>query len=183
MSKIGKKPTIIPEGVEVKLNDGVFDVKGPKGSLQVKLLAYINVDMKKGEIILSTKNNIKQARSNWGTMASLLTNAIEGVKDGYEKILEVEGVGFRVSMEGVNLILNVGFSHPVKFETPEGIALSTEKNTIKVTGIDKALVGVTAAKIRKIKKPEPYKGKGIRYQGEVIRRKAGKKVAGTAAAA
>lgn len=165
------------------MNNDVFEVKGKLGALQLKLLNFVTAEMKDKEIQLNITDNEKQARANWGTMGSLLQNAIKGVSEGFSKVLEIEGVGFRASMEGNNLVLNVGFSHPVKFSPPEGIKLVVEKNTISVSGIDKALVGETAAQIRRIKKPEPYKGKGIRYQGEVIRRKAGKKVAGAGASA
>ncbi|MEE8131687.1 MAG: 50S ribosomal protein L6, partial [Candidatus Paceibacterota bacterium] len=140
---------------------------------------YIKIEIKDNQIFFTPQNTSKQARANWGTVRSLVQNAVLGVSEGFTKVLEIEGVGYRAETQGNDLVLNVDLSHPIKISPPEGIKISTEKNTIKVFGIDKALVGGIAAKIRSVKKPEPYKGKGIRYQGEVIRRKAGKKVAGT----
>ncbi len=179
MSKIGKKPIVIPNNVEVEINDGFLDFKGSNGSSKIKIPSYIKAEIKEGNILFSPENNSKQARANWGTIRSLANNAIIGLTEGFSKNLEVEGIGYRANMEGENLVLNLGLSHPIKFTPPQGIKISTEKNTIKISGIDNALVGQVAAKIRAFKKPEPYKGKGIRYQGEIVRRKAGKKVAGT----
>lgn len=178
MSKIGKKPITIPDGVEVALRDGVFEVKGKQGAISVKLLEYVSAEIKDKTIRLTIGANHKQARANWGTMGSLLQNAVKGVSEGFTRALEIEGIGYSASLEGANLVLKVGFTHPVKFMPPEGIKVTVEKGVIKVFGVNKALVGETAAQIRKVRKPEPYKGKGIRYQGEVIRRKEGKKVAG-----
>ncbi len=182
MSKIGKKPVIIPDNVEVKENDGFLNIKGQGGELSLKILPYIKTEIKEKEISFAPLNNSKQARANWGTIRSLTENAVLGVSKGFQKSLEIEGVGFRANLEGDTLILNIGLSHPIKFNSPEGIKISIVKNVITVSGISKELVGKTAAKIRSMKKPEPYKGKGIRYQGEIIRRKAGKKAAGTAGA-
>ncbi len=179
MSKIGKKPIVIPNNVEVKINDGFLDFKGSNGASKIKIPSYIKAEIKEGNILFSPENNSKQARANWGTIRSLAYNAIVGLTEGFSKNLEVEGIGYRANMEGENLVLNLGLSHPIKFTPPQGIKISAEKNTIKISGIDNALVGQVAAKIRAFKKPEPYKGKGIKYQGEIIRRKAGKKVAGT----
>lgn len=181
MSKIGKKPIIIPEGIEVNIDNDQIEIKGKTGALKIKALDYISVKKENDQIILKPIHIHKQARANWGTLASLIKNAIEGVKEGggFIKVLKIEGIGFRASMEEENLVLNVGFTHPVKFTPPECIKISVEKNIIKVSGVDKALVGQTAAAIRKIRKPEPYKGKGISYKDEIIRRKAGKKVATT----
>ncbi len=176
MSRLGKNPIEILDGVEIKLEDKRLNFKGPKGVLELPVLEYIKVELKEKELLLSTTKESKQARSNWGTMAALIKNTILGVKEGYEKTLQIVGVGYRGSMEGTSLVLNVGFSHQVKYPAPEGITLSIDKNNIvKVEGIDKYLVGEVAAKIRRIKKPEPYKGKGIRYTDEVVRRKVGKK--------
>jgi large subunit ribosomal protein L6 len=176
MSRLGKNPIEILDGVEIKLEDKRLNFKGPKGVLELPVLEYVKVELKEKELLLSTTKESKQARSNWGTMAALIKNTILGVKEGYEKTLQIVGVGYRGSMEGTSLVLNVGFSHQVKYPAPEGIALSIDKNNIvKVEGIDKYLVGEVAAKIRRIKKPEPYKGKGIRYTDEVVRRKVGKK--------
>ena len=187
MSKIGKKPILIPAGVEIGLKDDKIEVKGKGGIVTLPFLPYLKEDLTKkedglSEMVFSTTNNSKQARANWGTMASLVRGAVEGVTNGFSKNLEIEGIGFKASLEGNKLVLNVGFTHPIKLETPSGIKILVEKNVIKVSGIDKALVGQVAANIRKIKKPEPYQGKGIRYQGEVIRRKEGKKAAGSTGA-
>jgi large subunit ribosomal protein L6 len=182
MSKIGKKPVLIPAGVEVNLNDDKVEVKGKGGVVNLPFLSYLKGNFTKkenegSELVFSITNNSKQARANWGTMASLVRGAVEGVTNGFSKNLEIEGIGFKASMSGSKLILNVGFTHPIELESPSGIKIAVEKNIIKVSGIDKALVGQVAANIRKVKKPEPYQGKGIRYQGEVVRRKAGKKAA------
>ncbi|MEK9183645.1 MAG: 50S ribosomal protein L6 [Patescibacteria group bacterium] len=175
MSKIGKKPVIIPEGVEVQKKDDFLLFKGKEGVLELKLLPYVNCQITGKEILFSVDKKYKQSLSNWGTIASLSKGAIQGVKEGFVKKLRIEGVGYRASMEGKNLILSVGFSHPIKFEPPASVKISLEKNIIIISGPDKALVGEAAARIRKIKKPDPYKGKGIRYEGEIIKLKAGKK--------
>lgn len=178
MSKVGKKPIIIPDNVDVKINNGFLEFKGNKGTYNLAILPFIKIEIKDKMILFAPENNSRQARANWGTMRALTNNAIIGVTQGFEKNLEIEGIGYRANMEGNTLVLNIGYSHPVRFTPPEGVKISVEKNIIKVSGIDKFLVGKTAAEIRALKKPEPYKGKGIRYQGEIIRRKAGKKMAG-----
>ena len=178
MSKLGSRPINIPNGVEVNFEDHKVSVKGPKGKLVIPKMDKIELTLSGSEIILQPSDDSQQTRMNWGTMHSHLRNAIDGVDNGYSKSLEVVGVGFKVSIEGKDLVLKVGFSHLVKFPIPEGITMTADKNKITISGIDKQQVGQTAANIRKIKKPEPYLGKGIRYTGEVIRRKAGKK-AGT----
>ena len=177
MAKIGKKPIKIPQGVELKLENQSLEVKGPKGSLSLNFLPGIEVKREEDNLYVKVLNNEKQTMINQGTMRSLTVNAIDGVNEGFKKILEIVGVGYRAAMEGENLVLSIGFSHPVRISPIKGIKISVNKNQIIVSGIDKAKVGEMAAKIRAIKKPEPYKGKGIRYQGEIIRRKAGKKVA------
>jgi|SRR3989344_2954641 len=185
MSKIGKKPILIPAGVEVTsgMESGrrTINFKGKLGVFGLPILPYIVVKIQDGAITVSSTHTMKQGRANWGTMASLVKSALQGVMTGFTKNLEFEGVGFRAAVSETDLKLNVGFSHEVKYSPPKGITLKVEKNVISVSGIDKALVGRVAAEIRKIKKPEPYKGTGIRYQGEVIRRKAGKKAVTTAA--
>lgn len=183
MSKLAKKPIVIPQGVEAKLAGGVLEFSGKEGKLSVKVLPYVTVDLKDGQIILKLENTIKQGRANIGTLAALIKNSIAGVSAGFTKVLEMEGIGFKASMEGLNVVLTVGFSHPVKYTPPVGVKVVVEKNTIKVSGADRALVGLAAAQIRKVHPPEPYKGKGIHYHGEVVRRKAGKKVAGAGTAA
>ncbi len=179
MSKIGKQIINIPEGVDVKTVDQTLVVKGKLGSITLPILKYITVKINGSVLSCEAKEtNNKQARANWGTMRSLTANAIKGVSLGYEEILEFEGIGFKVNMEGKNLSLTMGYSHPMKFVTPVGVTIVLEKNTIKISGFDKQVVGEAAAKIRSLRKPEPYKGTGIRYKGEVIKRKTGKKVAG-----
>lgn len=180
MSRLGKQPITIPEGVKVSINEGLISFVGPKGTVNVKKLDGINIDMKENVIMLAPRDETKQTQMNWGTLWSHMTNAVEGVTKGFTKSLEIEGVGFKVSVEGTNLVLKVGFSHLVKYPIQKGITITAEKNKITVTGVDKQEVGHVAANIRKIKKPEPYLGKGIKYENEVIRRKAGKK-AGAAA--
>lgn len=183
MSKIGKKPILIPEGIQVAVGDRTITVRGKNGAVEVPKLAHLNIQIADGGITITPTGTHFQAKANWGTLVSLLRSAITGVVSGFEKTLEIEGIGFKAAIEGDLLVLNVGFTHPVKFKTPAGVSISVEKNVIKVRGMNKAIVGQTAAQIRKIKKPEPYKGKGIHYKGEVIRRKAGKKAATAGAAA
>lgn len=187
MSKIGKKPIIIPDGITAEIKGGVLIFKKGEEAQEVKILPHIGIKIGEEKIdekiekalSFSLKNDIKQARANWGTLRALAQNAINGLKEDFKKILIIEGVGYRVQMEGENLILFVGFSHPVKYSPRVGIKIATEKNQIVISGKDKVLVGQTAAEIRKIKKPEPYKGKGIRYKDEVIKRKVGKKTGAT----
>jgi large subunit ribosomal protein L6 len=177
MSRVGKKPIQIPAGVEVKIENGAIVVKGPKGFISKNIPAGILVEQKEKEILVSPKSINKKNKSLWGLMRMIISNMVDGVTKGFEKKLEMEGVGFRANVQGNDLVLEVGFSHDVKLPAPEGIKYSMEKNVIVVSGIDKELVGQTAAVVRRIKKPEPYKGKGIRYQGEIIKRKLGKKAA------
>ena len=185
MSKVGKKPIVIPEGVTVSFDGAVLELKKGEHTVNLAVLPFVKTEIgdfvdadgtTKHGITFTIDSNTKQAKSNWGTIRALTANAIQGVLGGFTKVLEIEGVGYRAAMEGENLVLNIGFSHPVKYAPRPGIKLSVEKNAVTVTGIDKAMVGQTAAEIRKIRKPEPYKGKGIRYRGEVIKRKQGKKV-------
>ncbi|OGM95304.1 50S ribosomal protein L6 [Candidatus Wolfebacteria bacterium RIFOXYD12_FULL_48_21] len=185
MSKVGKKPIIIPEGVTVIFDGAALELKKGENIVKMVVLQFVKTEIgdvadadgvMKNAITFTIDSNTKQAKSNWGTMRALTANAIQGVLGGFTKVLEIEGVGYRAAMDGENLVLNIGFSHPVKYEPRKGIKLSVEKNAVTVTGIDKAMVGQTAAEIRKVRKPEPYKGKGIRYRGEVVRRKQGKKV-------
>ncbi|MBI2003453.1 MAG: 50S ribosomal protein L6 [Parcubacteria group bacterium] len=182
MSRIGKQPIEIPEGVEVKISGGFISVKGPKGEVSRKIHDLVSVKEKDGLVVVEPKNDSKEARALWGTFRSLISNMVKGTKDGFEKILVYEGIGFKSEVKddssvesGKILELNVGFTHPVRVPAPKGIDFKAEKNQIRVSGADKELVGQTAANIRKVKPPEPYKGKGIRYKDEVILRKAGKK--------
>ncbi len=183
MSRIGKKTILIPAGVTVTVADGSVLVKGPKGELSYTYRPEIEVTVDGDTLVTSVKTETKESVAYWGLTRALINNMIIGVTEGFEKKLELIGVGYRVTSQGPKKIsMTVGLSHPVEFEAPEGVALEVEGNKdITVKGIDKQLVGLTAAKIRKIKKPEPYKGKGIKYIDEVVRRKAGK--AGKAAGA
>lgn len=158
--------------------NGNLEVKGKNGAITLMLLPHIKPHIQEGVLTFTAESIAKQARANFGTMRALTNNAVIGVTEGFTKILEIEGVGFRAGMEGDTLVLNLGFSHPITCISPEGIKIAVEKNTIKISGADKNAVGKIAAKIRSFKKPEPYKGKGIKYKGEVIRRKEGKKAAG-----
>lgn len=180
MSKIGKKPIVLPEGVTAKVDAQAVVITGKGGSVTVPVLPFVTPKLEGSTITLTIESETKQARANWGTLGANVANAVVGVTQGFEKRLDVQGIGFKAAMEGQNLVLNVGFSHPVKFQTPAGIKIVLEKSNIIISGIDRQLVGQTAAQIRKIKKPEPYLGKGIRYVGEQVRRKEGKKVAGAA---
>jgi large subunit ribosomal protein L6 len=182
MSRIGKQPVPIPEKVEVKIEGDVVIAKGPKGELSRKLPKGISVKIEDNNIIVfpDSENSVdKKIMALWGLSRALIANLVKGVKEGYEKRLEFEGVGYRVAVQGDKLVLNVGFSHPIEIQAPSGIEFKVEKNVIIVSGSDKELVGQTAADIRSQKKPEPYKGKGIRYQGEVIKIKTGKKAVST----
>jgi len=182
MSRIGKQPITIPDGVEVKVDKaagGEIRIKGPKGELVRPVPDEIEVAIKDKEIVVGIKKKTNNAPALWGLLRTLIANMIEGVTQGFEKKLEIEGVGYRAALENDKLILSLGFSHPVEIKAPDGIEFKVEKNLITVSGIDKQLVGQVAADIRSKRKPEPYKGKGIHYLGEEIRRKAGKKVVGT----
>jgi len=176
MSKIGKQPVNIPDKVTVQLKQGVVVVKGPKGELQREFPEkHLDFILENQQIIIKPKDQSDKGRALWGTWRKLVANMVEGVTNGFEKRLKLEGVGYKAALQGKKLVLSLGFSHPVEIETPDGITFKVEKNIIIVSGINKELVGQTAADIRNWRKPEPYKGKGIRYEGEVVRRKAGKK--------
>ena len=175
MSRIGKQLITIPQGVTVTTDNGVLTVKGPKGELTRTLVPEVAIAVNDGVLTVDVGNKEnKKERSLWGTFAAHAKNMIIGVTEGFKKQLEINGVGYRVSMQGKDLKVEAGYSHPVIFTTPEGITITTEKNLITIEGMSKELVGQTAAEIRSIRKPEPYKGKGIKYIDEVIRRKAGK---------
>jgi large subunit ribosomal protein L6 len=176
MSKIGKQPIQIPDKVTVNLQDNKLTITGPKGTLEKEIPQILEIKVENNKITIKPRKiTSKQTKALWGTWRALIANMITGVSQGFKKILEYEGVGYRATMEGNNLKLALGFSHPIQLTPPEGISFTTEKNTITVEGIDKALVGKVAAKIRGYRPPEPYKGKGIHYKDEVIRRKEGKK--------
>jgi len=184
MSRVGKKPILIPAGVKVKVEGQKVIIKGPRGELSRLIRPEIKIELKENKIFVrpfSEKGWIegKKTKAFWGLTRVLLANMIKGVTEGYEKKLQIEGIGYRTNLEGNNLVLSVGFSHPVKIEAPAGIKFSIEKNIITVSGIDKELVGEMAARLRRTQPPEPYKGKGIRYFGEIIRKKVGKKAVTT----
>lgn len=178
MSRLGKLAITIPSGTEVKLDNKTLKVKGPKGELKLDIIKQVKLDISPEEIKVSVKDaEDKKERAFWGLFRVLINNMIIGVNEGFTKRLEFKGVGYKVAVAGNKINLNLGFSHPIEFPLPDGISATTEANSITIIGIDKQLVGETAAKIRKLRKPEPYKGKGIRYSDEVIRRKAGKTAA------
>ncbi len=175
MSRIGKRPIPIPEGVEVKVEGAKVEVKGPKGTLSHEVPPEIQVEVSDGQIWVRRRDDSRRAKSLHGLNRTLIANMVEGVTKGFEKRLEIVGIGYRAALEGKALKLTLGFSHPVIYPIPEGVEIVVDNPTsIVVRGIDKQRVGQVAAEIRALKKPEPYKGKGIRYAGEEVRRKAGK---------
>lgn len=175
MSRIGKKPVEIPKGVNITLNGKELTVKGSKGQLKMDVHPAIKVEVTDNEVTVTRPNDLKENRALHGLTRSLIYNMVEGVANGYSKTLDIVGVGYRAEMKGNNVLINIGYSHPVYFMPPDGITVQTTTPTqLVITGIDKQLVGLVAAKIRSIRKPEPYKGKGIKYNNEVIVRKAGK---------
>ncbi|MEK7631718.1 MAG: 50S ribosomal protein L6 [Patescibacteria group bacterium] len=175
MSRIGKQPITLPTGVTVTVKAPDVTVQGPKGTITLRLHHRMNVATEGSAVTVSVPSpDNRNDRALWGLGRQLVANAVEGVSKGFTKRLEITGVGFKAAVESAGLLLNLGFSHPIHFVAPPGITLAVEKNVIVVTGVDKQVVGETAAKIRRLKPPEPYKGKGIKYAGEVIRRKAGK---------
>jgi large subunit ribosomal protein L6 len=175
MSRIGKKPINLPAGVTANLSGQELKVKGPKGELMVLIHPAVTAVLNDQVITLDIKDKAeKKQQALWGLFGSLINNMVAGVTKGYEKKLEINGVGFKAQVSGNKIVLNLGFSHPVEFLLPAGITAAVDKNIITLTGIDKQLIGETAARIRALKKPEPYKGKGIKYLEEVIRKKAGK---------
>jgi len=179
MSRTGKKPIKIPEAVTVDIDGRAVNVKGPKGELKRKIRPEIGVKKEEGELKVFISKEDKKSKAFLGLERSLLSNMITGVTDGFEKVLELHGVGYRARMEGQTLVVEAGFSHPVKMDPPEDAEIAVEEGKIKVSGIEKERVGQVAAKIRAIRPPEPYKGKGIRYEGEEIVRKEGKKAIST----
>ena len=180
MSRIGKKIIKIPKDVQIEITGNLIKIKGPKGNLERRFFDKIGIEQSEQGLSLSPKSNDHQTKMNWGTERSIIANLVQGVSEGYEKVLELEGIGYKAQVKGNGLQLNIGFSHPVDIEEVPGINFKVEKNAITVSGIDKTLVGQVAANIRKIRPPEPYKGKGIRYRGEIVRKKAGKKAASAA---
>ena len=175
MSRIGKKPVTLPKGVKVTVNGSEAVIEGAKGKLSCPIPAGITLEIQADSVVLSRVNDEPQNRAYHGLTRALIGNAVTGVTEGWKKELDIVGVGYKAAMDGAKLNLELGYSHPIKYEAPAGIQMAVEKTThIVVTGIDRQLVGQVAADIRKFRKPEPYKGKGVQYTGEVIRRKAGK---------
>ncbi len=176
MSRIGKKPIAIPSGVEVRLDGREISVKGPKGALSLTLVEDVEVTREGDEILVRPRNDSRRARAMWGMQRSLVANLVEGVTKGFEKKLVIQGVGYRAQAQGRKVRLQLGFSHDIEYEVPEGIKVETpDQTTIVVSGIDKQKVGQVAAELRAYRPPEPYKGKGVRYENEYVFRKEGKK--------
>lgn len=176
MSRIGKKPVTIPAGVQASINGGTIEVKGPKGTLTMPLVDDIAYAIEGNEIRVNPANDTKRARAFWGMQRTLVSNLVVGVSDGFTKVLEITGVGYRAAVQGKTLKLQLGYSHDVEYAIPEGITIKTpDQTTVEITGSDRQKVGQVAAEIRRWRKPEPYKGKGIKYRGEFIFRKEGKK--------
>ena len=176
MSRIGKKPVAIPSGVTANIENGTLSVKGPKGTLSLGLSDLIDYKVEGSEISVTPANDTKQARSFWGMQRTLVSNLVEGVTEGFTKVLEISGVGCRAQAQGNKLKLQLGYSHDVDLDVPQGVEVKTpDQTTVEISGIDKQAVGQFAAEIRRWRKPEPYKGKGIKYRGEYVFRKEGKK--------
>ncbi len=174
MSRVGKLPVAVPEKVEVTLKDKTMSVKGPLGQLSLALTDLVNVKHVGTEITVTPRDESKSSRAMWGTTRSLLSNMVTGVSTGFKRVLEFNGVGYKAAVKGKVLVLNLGYSHPIDYQLPDGISAKVNKNTIELTGVDKEALGQSAAKIRSFRPPEPYKGKGIKYLEETIVRKAGK---------
>ena len=176
MSRIGKKPVAMPGGVSASVEGDVLTVKGPKGTLTMQMLDEVKYDIADSEISVGPATPSQRARAAWGMQRTLVQNLVTGVTEGFSKVLEISGVGYRAAAQGRNLRLQLGYSHDVNFPVPEGVEVKTpDPNTVEISGIDKQQVGQVAAEIRRWRKPEPYKGKGIKYRGEYIFRKEGKK--------
>ncbi len=176
MSRIGKKPVAVPDKVEVRIDGQRVEAKGPKGTLSVTLVDDVTVEMSNGEVVVAPRHDTRRARAMWGMSRTLVQNIVTGVSEGYSKTLEISGVGYRAQLKGKDLQLQLGFSHDVIHKIPEGIEVQVPKPTeIVISGIEKQKVGQVAAEIRAYRPPEPYKAKGVRYQGEYIFRKEGKK--------
>ena len=176
MSRIGKKPVAIPSGVTAQIENGTLSVKGPKGTLSMGTDDLVEYKLDDGSIAVTPANDSQQARAHWGMQRTLVSNLVEGVTEGFTKVLEITGVGYRAQSQGRKLKLQLGYSHDVEIDVPEGIEVKTpDPTTVEISGIDKQAVGQLAAEIRRWRKPEPYKGKGIKYRGEYVFRKEGKK--------
>ena len=174
MSRVGKKPIPIPKGVEVKLKGDTITVKGPKGNLERRVHPKVQVNIDSDNIVVSVDDQTREVKALHGLFRALIANMVTGVANGFERVLEIVGVGYRAELKGKTAIFHLGYSHPINFELPDGIDVKIDKTKVTLNSIDKELLGKTAAKIRSFRKPEPYKGKGIKYADETIRRKAGK---------
>jgi large subunit ribosomal protein L6 len=176
VSRIGKQPVVIPKGVQVNIQGATVKVKGPRGELARTFPAHVRIEMEEGQVVVKRPSDERTIRALHGTTRALIRNMVVGVSDGFSKTLQIEGVGYRAEMKGQQLVMALGYSHPVEVEPPSGISFAVDEKakTITVSGIDKELVGQVAAEIREWRPPEPYKGKGLRYVGERVRRKAGK---------
>ena len=176
MSRVGKHPVALPQGVTAEVKSGTVAIKGKLGNLSLAFPSEVEVKVDAGNLVVTPRLNSQRAKMLWGTTRNNLNNLVKGVNEGFRTVLEIEGVGFKAAVQGKELVLNIGFSHEVRYKIPEGITIKAEKPTVvSVTGADRQKVGQVAAEIRGLKKPEPYKGKGIKYEGEKIRRKEGKK--------
>lgn len=176
MSRVGKHPVTLPQGVTAEIKQGNLSVKGKLGTLELALAPEVEVKVEGGAVAVAPRTQSQKARMMWGTTRNNVANMVKGVSEGFKKVLEIEGVGFKCAVQGKELVLNLGFSHEIRFEIPAGIEIKAEKPTvIAISGFDRQKVGQVAAEIRGMKKPEPYKGKGIKYSGEKILRKEGKK--------
>ena len=174
MSRIGKRPIAVPDKVNIKIDGKSINVKGPKGVLDYTFNEEIGVKQEGAELTVAVEKETKNSKALWGLTRTLIANMVTGVTDGFQKDLEFNGVGYKAAVKGKTLVLNLGYSHPIEYDLPEGVEAKVQKNTISITGCSKELVGFTAAKVRSFRPPEPYKGKGVKYADETIVRKAGK---------
>ncbi|MCB0330168.1 MAG: 50S ribosomal protein L6 [Bdellovibrionales bacterium] len=174
MSRVGKQPVALPSGVKASVREGAIEVEGPKGKVSIPLLAFIKAEMKENELVVTTESNTRQAKANWGTQRALVRNAVIGVTEQWTKNLELQGVGFTAAMKGNVITLATGYSHKSDVEIPQGVSAQVEKQSISLASNDRNLLGQVAATLRDVCPPEPYLGKGVRYQNESVRRKAGK---------
>lgn len=174
MSRVGKKPIQIPEKIKLTYNDRVLSVQGQKGTLSMTVPSDAELDISDAEVTVSVRRNDQKTKAVWGMTRALIANMVQGVDQGFERVLEINGVGYRAELKDQGLEFHLGYSHPIHFSLPEGISANVEKNVIRLSGIDKELLGYTASSIRQLRPPEPYKGKGVKYAEETIHRKAGK---------
>jgi large subunit ribosomal protein L6 len=178
MSRVGKRTITIPDSVKISDSPNLLTISGPKGEMKVNLFDGISINISENSLSVSRSNDDKMLRAMHGTIRQLISNAIDGVNDGFSKVLQIQGIGYAARTENNRLVLQLGFSHDIAIDLPDGIEVSVQKNEVEIKGINKQIVGQFAAKVRSLKKPEPYKGKGIRYKGEYVRSKQGKKVGG-----